>query len=148
MGRIGTVSRKRSSKRGESPRDPPTRRDRERSDPQSERASRSRLLEILRKSEVPEGLPGTSGLMASTEASADQRKGEDIVHASRRRGDQREQGSRTGRCGWITSFLGIHTIGSFGISIHCVHPRSMRRTSKLDVFALPTEVVRKTLITR
>ena len=58
--------------------------------------------------------------MASTEAGANQCKGEDIVHASRRRGDQREQGSRTGRCGWITSFLGIHTIGSFGISIHCV----------------------------
>src|SRR5207245_9233870 len=32
---------------------------------------------------------------------------EDMVHAPRRRGDQREQGSRTGRCGWITSFLGI-----------------------------------------
>ena len=30
---------------------------------------------------------------------------EDIVHASWRHGDPREQGSRTGRCGWITSFL-------------------------------------------
>jgi hypothetical protein len=29
---------------------------------------------------------------------------EDIVHALWRHGDHREQGSRTGRCGWITSF--------------------------------------------
>ena len=32
---------------------------------------------------------------------------EDIVHALRRRRGLREQGSRTGRCGWITSFLGM-----------------------------------------
>jgi hypothetical protein len=31
---------------------------------------------------------------------------EDIVHAPWRHGESREQGSRTGRCGWITSFLG------------------------------------------
>ena len=31
---------------------------------------------------------------------------EEIVHASWRHGDQREQGSRSGSCGWITSFLG------------------------------------------
>jgi hypothetical protein len=30
---------------------------------------------------------------------------EDIVRAPWRHGDSREQGSRTGRCGWITSFL-------------------------------------------
>jgi hypothetical protein len=32
-------------------------------------------------------------------------KCEDIVHALWRHGDKREQGSRIGRCGWITSFL-------------------------------------------
>jgi hypothetical protein len=31
---------------------------------------------------------------------------EDIVHASWRHGESREQGSRSGSCGWITSFLG------------------------------------------
>ncbi len=31
---------------------------------------------------------------------------EDIVHASWRHGEPREQGSRSGSCGWITSFLG------------------------------------------
>jgi hypothetical protein len=30
---------------------------------------------------------------------------EDIVHALWRHRDKREQGSRIGRCGWITSFL-------------------------------------------
>src|SRR5574341_2028244 len=30
---------------------------------------------------------------------------EDIVRAPWRHGDQHEQGSRTGTCGWITSFL-------------------------------------------
>ena len=47
-----------------------------------------------------------SGLEASSkETSADRSQDEDIVHASWRHGDSREQGSRTGRCGWITSFL-------------------------------------------
>src|SRR6266508_5398414 len=45
--------------------------------------------------------------MASHETSVGQYEDEDRVHALRRRRDQREQGSRTGRCGWITSFLGI-----------------------------------------
>ena len=94
-----------SRKPGEGPQDPSVRRDRERSDPQSERSRRSRLLEVLREGEVPSGLPLPGGIMASTEAGADQSKGEDIVHASWRHGGQREQGSRTGRCGWITSFL-------------------------------------------
>jgi hypothetical protein len=31
---------------------------------------------------------------------------EEIVHAPWRHGDLREQGSRSGSCGWITSFLG------------------------------------------
>jgi hypothetical protein len=33
---------------------------------------------------------------------------EDIVRAPWRHGDLHEQGSRTGRCGWITSFLRSH----------------------------------------
>jgi len=37
-------------------------------------------------------------------AAAAAREDEDIVHAPWRQGGLREQGSRTGRCGWITSF--------------------------------------------
>ena len=32
---------------------------------------------------------------------------EDIVHTRRNTLEQYEQGIRTGRCGWITSFLGV-----------------------------------------
>jgi hypothetical protein len=35
---------------------------------------------------------------------------EDIVHAPWRHGEPREQGSRSGSCGWITSFLGSTTV--------------------------------------
>jgi hypothetical protein len=35
---------------------------------------------------------------------------EDIVHAPWRHGGLREQGSRSGSCGWITSFLGSTTV--------------------------------------
>ncbi len=45
------------------------------------------------------------GVLASKKAPADRYQDEDIVHASWRHGEPREQGSRTGRCGWITSFL-------------------------------------------
>ena len=37
---------------------------------------------------------------------------EDMVRASWRHGELHEQGSRTGRCGWITSFLRSHLIPS------------------------------------
>jgi hypothetical protein len=43
--------------------------------------------------------------VASKKAPADRDQDEDIVHAPWRHGEPREQGSRTGRCGWITSFL-------------------------------------------
>lgn len=35
---------------------------------------------------------------------------EDIVHAPWRHGEVREQGSRSGSCGWITSFLGSTSV--------------------------------------
>jgi hypothetical protein len=40
-----------------------------------------------------------------TEPARGRAQDEDIVHAPWRHGEPREQGSRTGRCGWITSFL-------------------------------------------
>src|SRR5207245_5491052 len=78
--------------------------------------------------------------MASTEASADQSKGEDIVHASRRRGDKREQGSRTGRCGWITSFLGNleRTLRGLAQALS----RSIVEPSKVRRLLPSTEVIR------
>ena len=41
----------------------------------------------------------------SLKTRADRNQDEDIVHAPWRHGEPHEQGSRTGRCGWITSFL-------------------------------------------
>ena len=43
--------------------------------------------------------------MASAKAKDILKSNEDIVHALWRHRGKREQGSRTGRCGWITSFL-------------------------------------------
>jgi HD superfamily phosphohydrolase YqeK len=43
-------------------------------------------------------------LLAGTLARTPGCEDEDIVHALWRHGEHHEQGSRTGRCGWITSF--------------------------------------------
>jgi hypothetical protein len=58
--------------------------------------------------------PSPSELVRGTQESAvcslpgsgDELEDEDIVRAPWRHGGQREQGSRSGSCGWITSFLG------------------------------------------
>jgi hypothetical protein len=50
---------------------------------------------------------GTRGsAVCSKPALGESHEDEDIVHASWRHGDLHEQGSRSGSCGWITSFLG------------------------------------------
>ena len=47
-------------------------------------------------------------LQGAKEAPTVVEQDEDIVRAPWRHGGSREQGSRTGRCGWITSFLRSH----------------------------------------
>ncbi len=83
-----------------------------RTGPQSKREGGSGLLEVLRSRAIARELHHTSQLLASEEANAPRPSGrdqdEDIVHAPWRHGEPREQGSRTGRCGWITSFLRSH----------------------------------------
>ncbi len=78
-------------------------------DPQPERSGRSGILEVLCPQLIARGLHPSRRVLAPEEASVTRGEtrdqDEDIVRAPWRHGDQREQGSRTGRCGWITSFL-------------------------------------------
>jgi hypothetical protein len=73
--------------------------------PPTESSCRSRLLAGLRTSRLTSSIHEVGGFLASKKASANGSQDEDIVHAPWRHGEPREQGSRTGRCGWITSFL-------------------------------------------
>ncbi len=62
---------------------------------------------------LKESVPGTRGsVVCWTPALVVQHEDEDIVRAPWRHGGKREQGSRSGSCGWITSFLGSPSMGT------------------------------------